>query len=141
MAFRRKAVRGNKTQYHTHFGAGCRFEQVEGRFNYVTAKTFLGNVTLFRKTLEAQRARFLQERQRLETGIEYLQGTFQAVHQIEYELNVKQAEVELKKENVNAFAERVRTIASKICETVWDYGHHCAYSATLFWEGPSKYYL
>jgi len=86
------------------------------RYNYTTPKSFLELIDLYKKMLDTKREALLAQTDRLQQGLDKLQGTAKAVGDLEETLKEKAIVVEEKITEAEALSEKVGK-EKAICET------------------------
>ena len=88
--------------------------EVERRHVYTTPKSFLELIKLFKSMLQQKRDNLLKEKERYESGLFKLRETAEQVAIIEEEVKVKQVEAEIKKQEADKFAAKVKIEKEKV---------------------------
>jgi len=94
--------------------ASADFLQKEKRYNYTTPKSFLELIALYKSMLQSKRDTTQAAQDRLQQGLDKLQGTAKAVGELEEFLKVKSVEVEEKIASAEELSEKVGT-EKEIC--------------------------
>lgn len=87
--------------------ASDRFLASEKRYNYTTPKSFLELIALYKQMLQTKRDTTQAAQDRLQQGLDKLQGTAKAVGELEEFLKVKSVEVEEKIAAAEVLSEKV----------------------------------
>lgn len=86
----------------------------EKRYVYTTPKSFLELIKLFKSMLSQKRNDLLKNRERYENGLIKLKETAEQVAIIEEEVKVKGVEAEIKKQEADKFAAKVKIGKEKV---------------------------
>ncbi|XP_068180103.1 dynein axonemal heavy chain 11 [Antennarius striatus] len=94
--------------------ASEKYQRNEKRYNYTTPKSFLQQITLYRNLLEKSWAELHQKMSRLESGLQKLQTTATQVDDLKAKLSSQEAELTLKKQNIEALITKIGLQTEKV---------------------------
>jgi dynein heavy chain len=105
-------VRENVVRFMAHAHGSVKkvsdqYAAAEKRYNYVTPKSFLELISLYKGMLGKQRKLVLDGVERLESGLIKLQATTEDVEKLKESLKLQQIEVDRKKKAADELLERV----------------------------------
>ncbi|TMS10512.1 Dynein heavy chain 11, axonemal [Larimichthys crocea] len=94
--------------------ASEKYQRNEKRYNYTTPKSFLQQITLYRNLLEKSRAELHHKMNRLDSGLQKLQTTATQVEDLKAKLASQEAELTLKKQNIEALITKIGLQTEKV---------------------------